>query len=197
MEGKAYDFTAIDLTVVHNEPTNNDVSKSAVVESTVQPEQVAEKAEITIGAPEQSSEKKDQNNVENDLPMTSKEMAKFTVGLINVGLSAGMPALYLKSEFTDVERSVIEKLQSGIDVENNQFTQDVQRKFMQYVKKCESIPLTKDEVASYEKAWEKCFNKWDMKMTPETALVVSTTMIVGSRFVPVLGSGLSKLFGNG
>lgn len=188
------EFTPIDLTVEHNEPTNNDVSEAAIIVDAPETETPETKAEIEQPTEAETKSEATPETDTDTMPMSAKEMAKFTVGLINVGLSAGVPKMLLNSEFSEAERDIIDKLQSGLDIPQNEFMQKVQRKFMQFVRKCEEIPLTDDESKNYQKAWEKCFVKWDFKMTPETALITSTLMIVGSRFMPIIGNKLTKVF---
>lgn len=188
---KPYEFTSIDLTEAQLEPTNNDVTEQPIESNSETAIPDAPKAEI-----EKPAETEIKKETEADaLPMTSKEMAKFTVGLINIGLVAGVPALQLKSEFTESEILIIEAIQAGQEVDENSNTvASVQRRYIQFIKKCESIPLSDDEQKSYAKAWEKCFDKWNIKMTPETALITSTLVIVGSRFMPIVGNKLQQLF---
>lgn len=187
----------VDLTKEHQTPTNNDV---AVVEAAnIEPakdepqkpvDDIKDTPTAVIDEPAANSPEPD----ENEMPMTSKELAKFAVGLINVGLSATMPKMYLNAEFNEFERDLILKMQAGEDMPDTAENSALMRRFMQYTKSLETVPLTDDETKMYTKNWEKCFDKWQFKMSPEAALITSSLIIVGGRLFPVITKKVQNIF---
>lgn len=193
----------VDLTQEHQTPTNNDVTNVNTSETpTVKPVEEKQKVETVENTQEVQSavieeakpEDKTQQEAENEMPMTPKELAKFAVGLVNVGLSATMPKLYLNAEFSENERELIARMQSGEDLEDTPENSQLMRRFMQYVKSLEAVALTDDETKMYEKNWQKCFEKWQLKMSPEAALITSSLIIVGGRLFPVITKKIQNIF---
>ncbi len=199
-EKNATELNEVDLTKVHEVATNNDVAEttaetktlnirigedSPVIKDADIKEEVAQ-AEIKTEPPITESEP------ENLMPLSPKEAAKFVVDLLNMGLCSGMPSLWLNAKFTEAEREAINKIQSGIELEQTSELATLMRKYMMFQKECENIPMNPDEIKIYSKNFERCFEKWNLKMSPEAALITSSVIILGGRFIPVIGSKLKK-----
>ena len=183
----------LDLTTEHQTPTNNDLVNDVANVTTP-------KSETEQNNPESTNEdaviddlKIDVKEDVEDLPMSSKELSKFVVGLVNLGLSAGMPKIYLNAEFNEEERSIIDAIQNNEQSEDNEVNAKIMRRYLAYIKGLQNVPLTPDEVKMYEKNWQKCFDKWAFKMSPEMALITSSLIIVGGRFLPVIAKKFEKI----